>query len=100
MQTVYAMAAQRLPPLPGRPWALPLPVRVLIVLIHLRTNLTTRALAALFHTSQSTWTASSITHEYDPPGTAFKSSSKAPMITGHLLAAVASFSCGPAVPVG
>jgi Helix-turn-helix of DDE superfamily endonuclease len=31
-----------------------LPVRVLLVLIHLRTNLTTRALAALFHTSQST----------------------------------------------
>jgi hypothetical protein len=28
-------------------------VRVLLVLIHLRTNLTTRALAALFHTSQS-----------------------------------------------
>ncbi|GAB4983991.1 hypothetical protein MAHJHV61_18240 [Mycobacterium avium subsp. hominissuis] len=54
IQTVYAMAQQRLPPLPGRPWALPLPVRVLLVLIHLRTNLTTRALAALFHTSQST----------------------------------------------
>ena len=33
---------------------MPLPVRVLLVLIHLRTNLTTRALAALFHTSQST----------------------------------------------
>jgi hypothetical protein len=32
---------------------LPLPVRVLPVLIHPRTNLTTRALAALFHTSQS-----------------------------------------------
>jgi Helix-turn-helix of DDE superfamily endonuclease len=31
-----------------------LPVRVLLVLIHLRTALTTRALAALFHTSQST----------------------------------------------
>ncbi len=30
-----------------------LPVRVLLVLIHLRTNLTTRALAALFTTSQS-----------------------------------------------
>ncbi|OOK65426.1 DDE superendonuclease family protein [Mycobacterium kansasii] len=27
---------------------------MLLVLIHLRTNLTTRALAALFHTSQST----------------------------------------------
>jgi DDE superfamily endonuclease/Helix-turn-helix of DDE superfamily endonuclease len=33
---------------------LPLTARVLLVLIHLRTNLTTRALAALFHTSQST----------------------------------------------
>ena len=31
-----------------------MPVTVLLVLIHLRTNLTTRALAALFHTSQST----------------------------------------------
>lgn len=41
-------------PARGRPWALPLPVRLLLVLIHLRTNLTTRALAALFSTSQST----------------------------------------------
>jgi hypothetical protein len=32
---------------------MPLSVRLLLVLIHLRTNLTTRALAALFHTSQS-----------------------------------------------
>jgi hypothetical protein len=31
-----------------------LAVRVLVVLIHLCTDLTTRALAALFHTSQST----------------------------------------------
>ncbi|MDM3929832.1 transposase family protein [Mycobacterium intracellulare] len=45
---------QRLPPHSGRPWGLPLAARVLLVLIHLRTNLTTRALAALFHTSQST----------------------------------------------
>lgn len=37
----------------GRPWGLPLPIRLLLVLIHLRTNLTTRALAALFNTSQS-----------------------------------------------
>jgi hypothetical protein len=35
------------------PWSLPLAVRVLLVLIHLRANLTTRALAALFHISQS-----------------------------------------------
>ena len=53
-QIVYTLAHRRLPPTPGRPWALPLPVRVLLVLIHLRTNLTTRALAALFRTSQST----------------------------------------------
>ena len=33
---------------------MPLPVRVLLLLIHLPTNLTTRALAALFNTSQST----------------------------------------------
>jgi hypothetical protein len=32
---------------------LPLAVRVLLVLVHLRTNLTTRALAVLFATSQS-----------------------------------------------
>lgn len=32
---------------------MPMPVRALLVLIHLRTNLTTRALAALFYTSQS-----------------------------------------------
>ena len=32
---------------------MPLPARLLLVLIHLRTNLTTRALAALFRTSQS-----------------------------------------------
>lgn len=38
----------------GRPRSLPRAVRVLLVLIHLRTNLTTRALAALFHTSQPT----------------------------------------------
>jgi Helix-turn-helix of DDE superfamily endonuclease len=30
-----------------------MPLPVLLVLIHLRTNLTTRMLAALFHTSQS-----------------------------------------------
>jgi hypothetical protein len=41
-------------PVRGRPWGLPLPVRLLLVLIHLRTNLTTRALAALFTTSQPT----------------------------------------------
>lgn len=40
-------------PARGRPWSMPLPVRLLLVLIHLRTNLTTRALAALFTTSQS-----------------------------------------------
>lgn len=54
IHSVCTVAEQKLPPRPGRPWSLPLPVRVLLVLIHLRTNLTTRALAALFHTSQST----------------------------------------------
>ena len=43
---------------------MPLPVRLLLVLIHLRTNLTTRALAALFGTSQST--ADRIIHHLVP----------------------------------
>jgi hypothetical protein len=54
VRAVCALTRHRLPPRPGRPWALPLPVRVVLVLIHLRTNLTTRALAAVFHTNQST----------------------------------------------
>lgn len=54
VHTVYLRAQQVLPKRPGRPWGLPLAVRVLLVLIHLRTNLTTRALAVLFATSQST----------------------------------------------
>lgn len=52
--TVLARITPHIPPARGRPWALPLPVRILLVQIHLRTNLTTRALAALFGTSQST----------------------------------------------
>ncbi len=43
VHTVYTLTRQRLPPAPGRPWSLPPAVRVLLVLIHLRTNLTTRA---------------------------------------------------------
>jgi hypothetical protein len=54
IHTVAALTRQRLPPRTARPWGLPLPVRVLLVLLDLRTNLTTRALAALFTTSQST----------------------------------------------
>jgi hypothetical protein len=54
IQTVCTIAQQCSPPRRGRSWSLPLPARVLLVLIHLRTNLTTRALAALFSTSQST----------------------------------------------
>ena len=54
VQTLYTLAHRRLPSAPGRPWALPLAARVLLVLIHLHTNLTTRALAAPFTTSQST----------------------------------------------
>jgi hypothetical protein len=56
-RTVYALAPQRIPHPPGRPWRLPLAVRVLLVPVHLRTNLTTRAPAALFDTSQSAWAA-------------------------------------------
>jgi hypothetical protein len=52
---VCAAAHHRLPPTPGRPWSLPLAARMLLVLIHLHTHLTTRALAALSHTSQSTF---------------------------------------------
>jgi hypothetical protein len=54
VHTVRAAAHQQQPATPGRPWSLPLAARVLLALIGLRTNLTTRALAALFHTSQST----------------------------------------------
>jgi hypothetical protein len=54
IHTIYTMSRPRLPPPAGRPRRLPLTVRVLLVLTHLRTNLTTRALAALFDTSQST----------------------------------------------
>jgi hypothetical protein len=46
------------PTAPGRPWGLPLPVRVLLVLVRLRTNLTTRALAALTPDNPQ-WIASS-----------------------------------------
>jgi hypothetical protein len=53
VRTVVLLARQQLPSCSGRPWSLPLPARLLLVLIHLRTNLTTRALAALFGTSQS-----------------------------------------------
>ena len=52
-------------PASGRPWALPLPDRVLLILIHLRTKLTTRALAALFGTSQST--VDGVIHHLVPP---------------------------------
>ena len=51
---VYTMAQQPLAPRTTRPCSMPLPVPLLLVLIHLPTNLTTRALAALFHTSPST----------------------------------------------
>jgi hypothetical protein len=56
VHTVYANARtqQRLPPRAGRPRSMPLPARRLPVVIHLRTNLTTRVLAALCDTSQST----------------------------------------------
>jgi DDE superfamily endonuclease/Helix-turn-helix of DDE superfamily endonuclease len=53
VHTICALTRHRMPPTPARPSGLPLPVRVLLVLIHLRTNLTTRGLAAPFATSQS-----------------------------------------------
>ncbi|MCU1699129.1 MAG: hypothetical protein JWR34_5192, partial [Mycobacterium sp.] len=43
-----------LPPRAGRPRSMPLPVRLLQVSTLVRTNLITRALAAVFDTSQST----------------------------------------------
>ena len=54
VRTVYLTAQQVLPRRPGRPWALPLAVPILLVLVHLHTNLTTLALAVLFTTSKST----------------------------------------------
>lgn len=54
VHSACAVARHTLPPRPRRPRSLPPPVRVLLVLIHLRTNLTTRARAVLFATSQST----------------------------------------------
>jgi Helix-turn-helix of DDE superfamily endonuclease len=53
-RSVRVKIAHQIPPAAGRPWGLPLSVRLLLVLTHLPTNLTTRALAALFATSQST----------------------------------------------
>ena len=47
IRTVYALALHRLPARSGRPWCLPLPVRVLLVLVHLRTNHTTRLVVGL-----------------------------------------------------
>jgi len=63
-RSVLVEIAHQIPPAAGRPWGLPLPLRVLLVLIHLRTNLTTRALATLFATSQST--VDRITHHLVP----------------------------------
>jgi Helix-turn-helix of DDE superfamily endonuclease len=54
VHTVYVAAHPvLLPDRPGRVGGLPPAVRVLLVLVHLRTNLTTRALAVLVATSQS-----------------------------------------------
>jgi hypothetical protein len=51
----------QIPPTARRPWGLPLPVRLLPVLTHLRTNLTTRALAQCSAPTNPPWTRSSIT---------------------------------------
>jgi hypothetical protein len=42
VRTVCALTPHRMPSTPGRPWGSPLPARVLLVLIHLPMNLTTR----------------------------------------------------------
>jgi hypothetical protein len=47
---VCATAHQQRPTTDRRPWSLPLAASALLVLIHLRTNLTTRPLAALCET--------------------------------------------------
>ncbi|MHA7649646.1 transposase [Mycobacterium sp. ML4] len=52
--SVHTRVSRQARPSRGRPWVMPLPIRLLLVLIHLRTNLTTRALAALFTTSHPT----------------------------------------------
>jgi hypothetical protein len=67
VRTVYLAAQRVLPDRPGRPWVLPAAMRVLLMLlvsIHLRTNWTTRALAVLFATSQSS--ADRIIHHLVP----------------------------------
>ena len=53
LRTILTVTTLRLPSPGGRPWGLPVSARLLLVLVHLRTSLTTRALAALFNTSQS-----------------------------------------------
>jgi hypothetical protein len=53
--TVLVQAVKSgLTPVQGRPWSLPFPTRVLLVAVALRTNITTRAVAVLFTTTQST----------------------------------------------
>jgi hypothetical protein len=54
IQTICTLAQQRRPPAPGRPGHSPCRSGCWLVPIHPRTNLTTRALATLFHTSPST----------------------------------------------
>jgi hypothetical protein len=49
IRTTNLLAVQWPPTRPGRLWALPAPARVLLVLIHLRTNLTTHALTESLH---------------------------------------------------
>ncbi len=53
IHTVDTLTRHRQPPPAGRPWALPLSARLLLVLIHLRTNLTSPAPATHFDSSQS-----------------------------------------------
>jgi Helix-turn-helix of DDE superfamily endonuclease len=64
---------------------MPLPVRLLMVLIHLRTNLTTRALAALFGTSQPTRQrerAMKASHQHAMPNRPYPPSAASPNTSG------------------
>jgi hypothetical protein len=51
----------------GCPWGLSVPIRLLLVLIHLRTDLTTRALTALFAPANRPQTGSSTTSSRSLP---------------------------------
>jgi hypothetical protein len=80
VHSVCAVAQQELTPRPGRPRSLPLPVRVLPVLIHLRTNLTTRALPRCFTPANPPWTAPSASWCRYWPSTASRPRQQCPSV--------------------